>query len=243
MSVSGPLSAASSPGTVRTSGETAMPPAVVTIAATHGAGGSIVGPKVAERLGVMFMDRVISTAVAERTGVPEDVVTTYEQQPRSGISRIISGLSQMAPPDGPPAVDVDRDESRLRIEVEEFLGEASVNGGVILGRGANFVLRNVVPGVLCVLLTGPREARILQAMQIDNVDRATAEQRLNAYDEARRGYVRRNYGAQREEPTDYHLIIDSTVMDYDAVTELIVSASTARRRHHLQSANGKSKAS
>jgi cytidylate kinase len=100
------------------------------------------------------------------------------------------------------------------------------------------VLRNAVPGVLCVLLTGPREARIEQAMRIDNVDRRTAEERLEAYDEARLGYVRRNYGSEREEPTDYHLIIDSTAMDYEAATDLIVSASAARRRHAAEAGNG-----
>jgi hypothetical protein len=72
-------------------------------------------------------------------------------------------------------------------------------------------------------------------MRIDNVDRRTAEERLEAYDEARLGYGRRNYGSQREEPTDHHLIIDGTAMDYEAATDLIVSAAlragvTTRKR-------------
>ena len=45
------------------------------------------------------------------------------------------------------------DHSRLQVEVEEFLNEASLHGGVIIGRSANFVLRDT-PGVLCVLLVG-----------------------------------------------------------------------------------------
>ncbi len=38
---------------------------VVTISATYGAGGALVGPEVAERLGVPFVDRAIPVAVAD----------------------------------------------------------------------------------------------------------------------------------------------------------------------------------
>jgi hypothetical protein len=42
---------------------------VVTLAALYGAGGSVVGPQVAERLGVPFLDREIPEAVAQRSGL------------------------------------------------------------------------------------------------------------------------------------------------------------------------------
>jgi hypothetical protein len=61
------------------------------------------------------------------------VVSVYEETPRSGIGRILSNLARIAPPDGSPVDSVHRDESQLRIEVEQFLGETSVAGGVILG--------------------------------------------------------------------------------------------------------------
>jgi shikimate kinase len=47
---------------------------VVTLAAFYGAGGTVVGPRVAERLGVAFLDRGILTAVAQRLRVPEETV-------------------------------------------------------------------------------------------------------------------------------------------------------------------------
>jgi cytidylate kinase len=208
-----------------------LPPPVVTIAARYGAGGTYVGPRVAERLGVLFLDRVIDTSVAERVGLPEQIVSSYEQKPRAGVSRLIANLSRVAPLDGPPVQVWDQDEGRLRAEVEAFLAEASVNGGVILGRGANFVLRNVVPGVLCVLLTGPREARVEQAMRLRGVDRRTAERELEVQDAARLGYVRRNYGAEHEEAADYHVCFDTTVLDLDSVVDTIAHLTTARRRH------------
>jgi hypothetical protein len=45
---------------------------VVTISATYGAGGGLVGPAVADRLGVPFVDRAIPVAVADNLGISVD---------------------------------------------------------------------------------------------------------------------------------------------------------------------------
>jgi cytidylate kinase len=211
-----------------------LPPPIVTLAARAGAGGNIVGPMVAERLGVSFLDRFITQGVAEHAGLPEQVVAANEEQPRGGLSRLMASFSKLPPPDGPPAEGLANDESHLRIEVEQFIAEASVNGGVILGRGANFVLRSR-PEVLTVWLGGPREARVKEVMRMDNVDQKAAERAVDFHDEARLGYVRRNYGSEREDPADYHLMIDSTALDLDTVVDIIVAASMARRRQAASS--------
>jgi hypothetical protein len=104
-----------------------------------------------------------------------------------------------------------------------------VNGGVIIGRGANFVLRDV-PGALCVLLVGHHEASVRQAMRLTGLNRESAEYQLNTNDEAQLGYVRRHYSRHPDDPTHYHPIIDSTEMNLDAVVGLIAYASEARRR-------------
>ena len=45
---------------------------LVTLSATYGAGGSVVGPELAQRLGVHFVDRLIPSEVAARLAVPLD---------------------------------------------------------------------------------------------------------------------------------------------------------------------------
>ena len=45
---------------------------VVTLSAFYGAGGTVVGPQVAERLGVDFLDRGILAAVARQMRIPEE---------------------------------------------------------------------------------------------------------------------------------------------------------------------------
>jgi hypothetical protein len=205
---------------------------VVTLAALYGTGGSVIGPRVAQRLGVPFLDREIPEAVAARTGLSTDAVAVVDDDPRSGSERWISRLGRAATISGGAgavAEDLDLEERRLRGHVEEFLYRASLSGGVALGRGGMVVLRDV-PHVLHVLLCGPREARVRQGMVIEGIDRATAERRQEAEDEARVGYVRRAYGVDGRDARLYHLVLDSTALDFDACVELIAAASEARTR-------------
>jgi cytidylate kinase len=211
-------------------------PAVVTIAALYGAGGSVVGPRVAERLGVQFLDRAIPSAVAERAGLTEAAVDEVDQKPRSGWQRLLARLGRASPATA-ASVQVERldlEERRLRAEIEEFLAHASRAGGVVLGRGGAVVLAEV-PGALHVYLRGVRKARVERVMELQGVDRATASRRVKANDRARRDYVKSTYGIDGDNPRLYHLMIDAVALDADVCVELIVAAAQERVRRELPS--------
>jgi hypothetical protein len=203
---------------------------VVTLAALYGAGGSVVGPRVAERLGVPFLDRQIPESVAKRTGLPEDAVEDVDDAPRSAAKRLVSTLGRASTISGGPAgtaESLDLQERKLRSYMEEFLARAAETGCVALGRGGMVVLRTA-PTALHVQLAGPRDARVRQGMEIEGVDRATAERRQEDEDAARRGYLRRVYGVDGDDPSLYHMVLDSTTLELDVCVELIVTASRAR---------------
>jgi len=202
---------------------------VVTLAAYYGAGGHVVGPRVAERLGVELLDRNIPRAVAKELRVPEAAAQGYDddaERPR-GLGRLLENLGRVPGPYGTPVVDP-AEENRYRSETEEFLARATTAGGVVVGRAGMVVLREV-PGALHVMLGGPPEARLRQGMTLDGLDRRTAKLRLKAHDRAREDYVRR-YGADPADPDLFHLRIDSTAIDLDTCVELNVAASLSRVR-------------
>ena len=206
-------------------------PPVVTLAALHGTGGSIVGPRVAERLGVEFLDRAISSGIAERAGLTEEAVAVVDDRPRRGVDRLVSNLARVGDATtatGRPVERVDLEEGRLRGEIEEFVARASRAGGVVLGRGGAVMLASV-PGVLHVYLGGPRNGRVEQVMEVERVDRRTAERRVDAHDRARRDYVREFYGVDGDDPRLYHLVLDAVALGVDGCVELILLASDYRR--------------
>lgn len=208
-------------------------PPVVTIAALYGAAGTVIGPQVAERLGVPFLDRAIPEAVAERTGLSEAAVEDVDQVTRTPWQRLVDSLgraSTVAGGTGGSVEHLDVEERSVRGEIEEFLARASISGGVALGRGGMVILRSV-PWVLHVYLGGPREARVAQRMELEGIDQATAEARQKAEDRSRVEYVRRVYGVDGLDPALYHLMLDSTALAIDTCVELIVTAADARTRH------------
>jgi hypothetical protein len=183
------------------------------------------------------LDREIPGDVARRTGLPEEAVSEIDEKPRSSMERLVRTLGRASTITGGAAGSDERldiQERRLRAYIEDFLARSSVLGGVTIGRGGMVVLRSV-PWALHVHLGGPREARIQQRMRLEGIDRETAERRQEVEDRARIHYVRRAYGVDGEDPSLYHLTLDSTALDLDTCVDLIVTAARARTHHPIPS--------
>jgi cytidylate kinase len=204
---------------------------VVTISATFGAGGSEIGPAVAEALGLPFVDRAIPAGVARKLGVPLRDAESHDETADTGTWRVLSSMALV--PDiagaGPWAYSAMCDEASFRDKTEQVLGEiAAGSGGVILGRAAAIVLREV-PNALHVRLDGPAEARLaLVRARHPERDEEWLRQALRDNDSARTAYVRHFYRVDPAECRHYHLVIDSTALPWPAVTELVVSAARTR---------------
>jgi hypothetical protein len=139
----------------------------VTLSAPYGAGGSRIGPAVAERLGVPFVDRAVPTRVAERLAVPVERALRRDESVGSWLARSSVWLGHLgsALSAVPPPPDL-AGEDAFRRETEAVLHEyATGPGAVVLGRAGALVLRDV-PGALHVRLTGPADARERQAARL-----------------------------------------------------------------------------
>jgi cytidylate kinase len=203
---------------------------LVTLSAPYGAGGSEVGPAVAERLGVPFVDRAIPTDVAERLAVPLREAVARDEAIGGWFARALLSFGQVGPVlsgAAPPAGTVLNPDAFCEATEQVLRERAAGAGAVILGRAGAVVLRDQ-PGALHVRLAGPREARIEQGMMLERVDRATAERHLEETDRARETYVRHFYRVDARDPALYHLLIDSTAIPLGACADLIVGAAQAR---------------
>jgi cytidylate kinase len=208
--------------------------ALVTISAAYGAGGSELGPKLAERLGVPFVDRAIPIAVAQRLEVPVEEAVDREEVPPATFSRWLAHFAPavqmfagavVLPEAGPPG-----DDDAFRSATEQVLREYASPGGpggVILGRAGAVILRDA-PGALHVRLDGPPEARVRQAMHLRGIDEATAAEEQRLADRAREAYVKHWYRVDPHDPALYHLVLDSTELPLETCLELIVLAVAAR---------------
>lgn len=201
---------------------------VVTISSSYGAGGSVVGPRVAQLIGVPFLDRAIPAAVAEKLQVSFESAVAHES-PQTRLGRFIASFARLPDVMGstsslPTETDDLEDEEAYRRQTEHVIWEAAASGGVILGRAGALILRNE-PGVLRVRLDGPREARIAQVARLQGLDEADVARRQRFVDRARDAYAKRLYGVERLEPGLFHLILDGTALPFDTCATMIADAS------------------
>jgi cytidylate kinase len=200
---------------------------LVTISASYGAGGSVVAPALARRLGVPFLQRATSSAGAatglepcfERLDKGEAELVPAHRVLTAFANMIAVGTAVSPPP-------TSHDEYRLRQYCEEGIRLlADQQAGVILGRGAAVVLGR--DRGFHVRLDGPPGRRMAQGAAIEGISQDEARRHMAAADRARDAYVRRLYRANGSDNKHYHLVIDSTAVPLDAVTEIILRALSA----------------
>jgi hypothetical protein len=211
-------------------------PPLVTISASYGAGGSVVGPMLADILGLAFCDRMVAsefagsdTMDAELSGSgPASVAVCGESAhaPELRALPAASFLGRMAPARllgrtlVPPAGFGDREAIRQRSEAEAK--QTLHDGGVLLGRAGALVFGSV-SSAYHVRLDGPGRGRVARAASLEQIDKNEALQRLQQTDRQRAALTRRLYGVDSAEPGLYHLVIDTTPLALEFVAELIAA--------------------
>jgi hypothetical protein len=201
---------------------------VVAISAAYGTRSGQIGPALAQRLGVPFVDRVIAHRVAGQLDVSiDDAVRNWEPAPRSFVERMVSAFlgADTVAPVGPPPDIVNAEDFRRATE-RAVLEQAATGEGVILGRGCVAVLRQT-PAVLRVRLTGPAERRLEQAVKTSGLSLSDARDTMNHLDRYHAEYLKQFYGVNIDDSTMYHLTIDATALNTDACVSLLVAAAHA----------------
>ncbi len=202
---------------------------VVTVSASYGAGGSVVGPALAERLGVPFYDRLLHGPETHNAEQILERLSEEERRQRAPAT-LVSNLGHMSALFGfstQAVADLDP-RARIREEVDANVRRIArgLTGGVILGRSAAVVLgKNAT--AFHVRLDGPPDRRLAQGMLIEGVSEDVARAHQTDADRAWTTFAKRVFG---RDPTDaplYHLILDSTVVPLPACVTLIADAAAA----------------
>jgi Cytidylate kinase-like family len=204
------------------------PPRVVTISATFGAGGSVIAPRLADRLRLPFFDRLVHPGAGPTAESISEQLTKEEanQVPKgrlaSRLARLTSALNLPLPaPD-----DIDPIQVLRRQVVASVHAIVTGDGGVILGRAAAVVAASD-PGVFHVRLTGPVERRIRQAMVLANIPFDRAKQHQVDTDRAWARFVTTLFDRDPSDPSLYHMVIDSTSIPFEDCVNLIAVAATS----------------
>jgi cytidylate kinase len=203
---------------------------LITVSAAYGAGGSVIAPALADRLGLPFLQRVTTSEGHVAEPGPCDEQLSAEEVKVTPVHRLLAHLTQAmpaGPTQSPPSTHHQDEHLRDRGEAGIHRLLASGDGGVILGRGAAVVLGK--DNGFHVRLDGPADRRVVQGAAIEAISEEQAKERLSAADKARTAYVRRLYRCDPADASLYHLVLDSTAIPLNTVIELIITAARAHQ--------------
>jgi cytidylate kinase len=185
---------------------------VITISRQAGSGGRKLAPLIASMLGFEFIDRQILELLIKNTGVHERLINSLDERTQSGIDLWVEGVLTRR--------YVDKTEyAHLLAKTINILAE---NGNaVMLGRGANVILGK--RGGFHVRIVAPREVRIANLVNFENLSPDDARKRVETFDDERRKFYHDSFNADINNPEDYHLIINTGKVSLSTAAHTILA--------------------
>lgn len=193
---------------------------IITVSRQAYSNGSLVGRLVGERLGYPVFDRELVDEMARLLQVEPKVVSRFDEATLHPVEAMLLEWRESV------------NEQSYRRYLRQALERIAEQGdAVIIGRGANFVLRG--PDTLHVRIIAPLSLRIGIYRAGHDVSERGAGRAVHAEDRARARFVRSLFSQSVEDPMHYDLVINLAGMTPDMAADHIVHAAKLRASNHV----------
>lgn len=208
--------------------QTTPPNFVVTIGRQFGSGGRELGRLIAEKLGIAFYDKELLRQAAHNAGVSVDFFERNDEKFPKFLSGMFSFTMGYSPYNAYAGSSSISDDNLYRVQSELIHNLAMKHSCVIVGRSADYVLRDF-PRCVNIFVHAPMEARIARIMRRgDSITKEKAREIAEKTNKLRANYYNFYTDKVRGDAASYHLTIDSDSMSMDNVAELVCAYVRAR---------------
>jgi cytidylate kinase len=210
--------------------------AVITLSRQIGSGGDEIAARVCELLGYRYFDKQLMVAVAADVGLREDEIVDFSEE-RYKVQDFLSRLLHSGP--RPIKQLLVREETHriidaLTVRQLDEMGCGSLvrysvqrvyeqGNTVIVGRGGQAILKDR-PGVLHVRVIAPPSRRIERLRAQGIVGVADIKATISQQDRATAEYLKRFFNIDWNDPSHYHLILNTGLLDINAAAQIIAAA-------------------
>ena len=186
---------------------------VLCISREYGARGAELGRLVADRLGFRFYSQELIHDIAEEAHVRQQVVESLDERVQGGIADWVSAMIRrgvFAPS------DYIRNLSKVVLTLSRH------GKGVIIGRGAHFILDRAK--TLCVRVIAPLETRVARIAKRDELSDDEARAKILRIDAERVAFNRQHYNADIRDPANYDLMVNAGSLGVEAGAAVVARA-------------------
>ena len=195
---------------------------VVTIARGLGSGGRTMGKMLAEELGWNYYDKELLELASMDSGISESYFVKADEIARR--SRLFRGKPNVF--DGqtipPQSDDFTSNENLFRYQAKTIRALAESENCVIVGRCANYVLRDM-SNVVKVYVHAPESVCVRTMMRLQGLTQQEASELVQTTDRRRAEYYQYFTGHSWKDADWYDLCLDSSKLGYEKCIALIKS--------------------
>ena len=203
-------------------------PFVITVSRQLGSGGACLGKRVAESLGILYLDREILSEAAKHFQLTEGDLEELDEKTSSFWRSFLKAGTYITPEIYiDPPVYVPTDQEFFQVEAKIIERVAREDSAVIIGRGGSFVLRNH-PRHLSVFLHADLAFRLKRVRERFNLSEKEARELIEQTDKERARYLQTFTGRDWKDVRQYHLAIDTGAVSLEEATELVLACAKSR---------------
>ena len=193
---------------------------IITIGRQFGSGGRDIGKLTAEKLGFAFYDRDLISIAAEKSGMSKAVLTEADEKAASPW--VYAAIGQSGQTSFLPTND-----TLFAVQSQIILDIAKTENAVIVGRCADYILREAPVELLNVYLYASDAARIKRVSERLGITEQQALQKMKRHDKQRKLYYDFYTDRKWASHVNYHLTIDSEKFGDEGTADIIVAAMNA----------------
>jgi cytidylate kinase len=169
----------------------------ITVSKQWGSGGVDLATELARSLGWQVFDREILASIARQTHTRKAILDRLDEH---AVGSFNDYLSQLLVPDALSRAGYLQEMMRV------VWGLARQGSAVILGRGANWLLKPRFG--LRLRVVAPMELRVERVVADSGIDRAEAAKRLRQHDDEQVAFIRQVFDRDINDPLGYDLILN-----------------------------------
>ena len=192
---------------------------IITIGRECGSGGHTIAMKVAKALDIPCYDKEIIALVAEKCMVSKEYAEKAGELLSRGLLQSHYGFVETHFPYSSPSLQ----DQINATQVDIITNLAENSACVIVGRGADYVLRNRTD-VLNVFIKASMEHKVNLSKEKHDLTNKEAKNILAKRDKERSKHYYFYTGQNWGDAKNYHLVLDSGILGEDTCVKLIVEA-------------------
>ena len=190
---------------------------LILVSREFGALGEKMARSLGERTEFSVWDRELVEAMAKEEGISERLLESLDETTVSAIDDAISGALM-------GAACMKSEYLRALMSVVHTI--ATHGGGIIVGRGARYILEP--KDVLSVRVVSPLENRVRGYAERMNISDRESREMVTTKDRERDNFIRHHFKRERSNMSDYDLVVNTGTFSLEKCTELVATAYEAK---------------